>query len=369
MARYTCPSCGASYNGKRCRQCNYEHFSEEIAHGGHIHQGEPLVIDSPVRRPIPRKDPFDCDRKTRKRPFGGTRQEKKKHPIARFLGILLVIYSLLPALANWGLELETREERVQMEQAIPENLVTLYEEGNFSISVYPDQISDFEGGLRLWVQNRSDRDVYVIDQYAMVNGYVMPGMGVYVDAAANAWGMDTLYLDEEALLDAGITEVQELVFALDVIDDDTYQTVLTTYPIGLSTTGRPLEQEKMVSGEVLVDETDFYMEALGYAPDPDHPRFENGSLKFYLENRSDVFLTLSTLEASVGEKPVDLYLGADLPAHSRAVVRLDLWGLEALEFSTPSELEELTMTLELWDLYDYSGSVQQFEVTTPLVRQ
>ena len=28
MASYTCPSCGAPYSGKRCRSCNYEHFSE-----------------------------------------------------------------------------------------------------------------------------------------------------------------------------------------------------------------------------------------------------------------------------------------------------------------------------------------------------
>ena len=43
MAKYICPSCGAPYNGKKCRNCAYESFSEEIAHNFHVHEGEPLV--------------------------------------------------------------------------------------------------------------------------------------------------------------------------------------------------------------------------------------------------------------------------------------------------------------------------------------
>ena len=67
MARYKCPACGAPYNGRRCQTCYYEQFTEEIAHGNHTHKGEPLVIHSPVRKPIRRKDPFGCDRRTRKK--------------------------------------------------------------------------------------------------------------------------------------------------------------------------------------------------------------------------------------------------------------------------------------------------------------
>ncbi len=99
MGNMICPSCGAPYNGKRCRSCNYEHFSEEIAHGNHSHKGEPLVIDAPVRKPIPKKDPFDCPKKAR-----------RKHPLIRFLILLYLIYSLMPLLRQWGLKLEAMEE-------------------------------------------------------------------------------------------------------------------------------------------------------------------------------------------------------------------------------------------------------------------
>ena len=67
MAKMKCPSCGQPFNGKRCRNCMYEVFTEEITHGLHTHEGEPLVIDAPQRRPIRRKNPFVWDKRTRRR--------------------------------------------------------------------------------------------------------------------------------------------------------------------------------------------------------------------------------------------------------------------------------------------------------------
>lgn len=60
MPRYDCPSCGNSFNGKKCRNCGYETFNEEIAHRLHVHKGEPLVIRETTRKPIPTADPFGC---------------------------------------------------------------------------------------------------------------------------------------------------------------------------------------------------------------------------------------------------------------------------------------------------------------------
>ena len=67
MAKYICPSCGAPFNGKKCRNCAYESFSEEIAHNLHVHEGEPLVIHDTTRRPVPYKDPSTVPRPTEKK--------------------------------------------------------------------------------------------------------------------------------------------------------------------------------------------------------------------------------------------------------------------------------------------------------------
>jgi len=71
MNRNTCPACGASgYIGRRCGKCLYVPFQEEIAHGNHYDQGEPLVVRSV--RELRSVGKYDCptDRRHHRRvPF------------------------------------------------------------------------------------------------------------------------------------------------------------------------------------------------------------------------------------------------------------------------------------------------------------
>ena len=367
MAKYVCPSCGASYNGKKCRACLYENFAEEIAHGSHTHTGEPLVIDAPVRSPIPRKDPFGCEKKTRKRPV--RQREKKQRPFAGLLTIFLLIYSFIPLVRNWGLELEARETAVRREMAVPEGLVTLYEAGHVTVSVQSNQISDFAEGLRIWVKNDSQQEYTVHPHYVTANGYVMENASIYVKCAPGAYGMGTLYLNEEDLALAGITDLQELSFVLDVTDQYNV-TILRTEPITLSTSAQPVEQQRKVTGGlVLVDEDGIYMEALGYWPNTEDLKYEKGYLLFYIENHTDSFLYMDSVETAIGGKPVALYLWTQLPAHSKAMARMELWALEDWEITRPSELGDLQMTLEFLDPEDYENSRKVFNVTMPMVRE
>ena len=101
MAKYICPSCGAPYNGKKCRNCAYESFSEEIAHNLHVHEGEPLVIHDTTRRPVPYKDPFDCPpshpKKEKKSRSGGLSKVLLIVFIAIFLrNVLPIRHRLVP---------------------------------------------------------------------------------------------------------------------------------------------------------------------------------------------------------------------------------------------------------------------------------
>ena len=57
MARYVCPSCGSPFNGKKCKNCAYESFSEEITHRTHVHRGEPLSSGTKPGSPFPTKTP------------------------------------------------------------------------------------------------------------------------------------------------------------------------------------------------------------------------------------------------------------------------------------------------------------------------
>lgn len=364
MAKYICPSCGARYNGKKCRQCLYENFGETIAHGSHTHKGEPLVIDSPVRRPIPKKDPFGCPPKQKKQ-----KSARQKNPVLRFLVLLFAIYSLLPMIRNWGLDLERREAAlVQPEMAVPEDLVTLWEEGPITISIQPHYLQNFAAeDPRIWVHNELNKmDVSVRTRYVMANGFVLPTSGLYVDAAGGLYGMGTLYLYEQELSDAHIGQVKELTFVLEAVDED-YTVLFVTDPITLSADGRPVEPEWNVEGGLtIIDEEGIYMEALGYFPDGRNGEYRSGRQLFYIENNTDRFLSADAYEITLEGEPANLYLWANLPPKSRTVAAMDLWGLE--EVTHPSSLGDVTMEIEFWDMELYDDFHREYTVTFPMTR-
>lgn len=349
-----CPGCGAVYNGRKCRSCGYEPFTEEIAHGNHSHKGEPLVIDAPARRPIPRKDPFSCEKSRKPR-------SKTKHPLLRFFMLLYVIYALMPLLRNWGLELKQREAAAE---PVPAQLVTLSEKEDITISVQTDQLSSphWEKGLRIWVGNKTPEDLTFWAQYVTVNGFVMPNASLHVEARGHSDGMGTLYLSREDLTDAGIEQVQELTFVLQGMDKD-YRDVFVSQPITLNTGAEP-ESYTRFDAPVLLEEDGLVLKRLGYRPHKDYPKFENGHLLFYVENNTDTFLSMNSMETTLGETPVDLFLWAGLPPRSRGVVRLELAGLEGLDFTAPSELEDLHMIVEFWNPED--GSSREYPLTVPM---
>lgn len=364
MARYTCPSCGASWNGRRCRQCNYEHFSEETAHRNHTHRGEPLVIHAPSRKPIPQKDPFGCDRKTRKPVF--PKKEKKQRPFAGLFSIFLLLYALLPMVRDWGLELEAREQAIRMEMATPEDLVTLHKEGPITISTQPRFLTEFpDAGLRLWVENQQKQDVYLSTKYVLADGFALPNTGLYMECSAGSLCLETLYLDGDNLKDAGITQVRELTFVL-VCTTDSQVTLFETDPITV-TREVPAGHPREFNGPVLLDSDGIRLVRLGHQSDPDHPGYEQGRMLFYMENNTEEFLSMYSLDAAIGGEAVDLYLWCDLPAHSRAVVRMDLWPLEDLDFTAPSDLGQLEMTVEFRNPDNDSGSGKTYALTMPMI--
>lgn len=214
MKMTTCPSCGASYNGKRCCNCYYEHFTEEIAHGNHSHKGEPLVIYAPTRKPIPRKNPFGCDKKTR-----------KKHPLIRFLILLYLLYSLMPMLRNWGLELEAREDSratvaIHPEPILqPENMVILHHEKGITLFTTPEQFAD-PNNFTLFFHNESGMAMTVSSGDIRVNGIDLPHASLVCKARPGEIGKGWLEVDLGEWEAAGIQEIHTLSFSLTGLGQD-----------------------------------------------------------------------------------------------------------------------------------------------------
>lgn len=213
MARRICPSCGSAYNGRKCRNCCYENFTEEIAHRNHTHKGEPLVIHEPTRRPVKRKDPFGCEKKTR-----------KPRPMAGFFALLAIINFMMPMLRDWGLDLKARERAagvhtvaVRPEQVIsPEETVVLHQERGVTVFASAKDLEDFRDGLCIYVQySGSLSHVTLSAGEIQVNGCDMKSSSLVCKAQRGGnIGKGWLELDERDLEENGIQKPETLCFTM-----------------------------------------------------------------------------------------------------------------------------------------------------------
>ena len=96
MDRYHCPACGAQpYSGGRCRTCGYKPFVEEIAHGNHYHQGEPLERKTRPRPAPPAENAgSDCA------DYTGARSPRIPKPV--WVGLAVVGALVLSAVVPGG---------------------------------------------------------------------------------------------------------------------------------------------------------------------------------------------------------------------------------------------------------------------------
>ena len=353
MASYQCPSCGKPYNGKKCRSCLYETFTEEIGHGLHTHRGEPLVIDAPVRRPIRQKNPFVWDKRTR------TRKNKFSWVgVALVLIIVLagpVLDGLLEAAESIGSAVSVAAPEPeplpdQMQVTMPAEGTVLLDRDGIRVAADWQDGDSFDGQIRLVLENNTDRPLWLTTESIVVNGFVMQYGSVYAWAEPGQTEEGYFYLDEQEVMDAGITQFQEISFQMEVVDDETYDLLLTQPVTFRPQCDEDYVQEALQPGTVLLDQDGVLLSYQGYEPDyslPEEPCY--GSLKLYLENNTDDSLGIYTLESQVNGEEGDVYLWADLPAHTRSVVRLYLYDLDNLKITSWDQLETVTLTLEIGD--------------------
>lgn len=357
MATYKCPSCGKPFDGKRCRSCLYETFTEEITHGLHTHRGEPLVIDEPVRRPIRRKNPFVWDKRTR-----NSKNKFSWVGVALVLIIALagpVLDGLLEAAESIGSAVSVAAPEPepwpdqaldQMEVPMPENATVLLDQDGIRVAADWQDGDAFDGQIRLVLENNTDHPLWLTTESIVVNGFVMQYGSLYASAEPGQTEEGYFYLDEQEVMDAGITQFQEISFQMQVIDDETYGLLLTQPVTFRPQCDEDYVQETLQPGTVLLDQDGVLLSYQGYEPDyslPEEPCY--GSLKLYLENNTDYPLEIYSLESQVNGKDGEVYLWADLPAHTRSVVRLSLYDLDNLKITSWDQLETVTLTLEIGD--------------------
>lgn len=358
MAKYSCPSCGAPYNGRKCRECLYEQFTEEIAHGNHVHNGEPLVIEAPARKPIRRKDPFGCDT--------GTKKRRKFNP-ALLIALLALLNPLVGIMGNFVEEVSSVVTIApEPEPYTPGDVVILNDHPEVVVCAQWEPGQMFGGSLPIYIQNDRKEDIEICGWEIAVNGFILDDSSLFGSAGSYETVRTELYLNEEDLAHAGIGEIQEISFCLEIYDSKTYEVIERTETIVLDyiVPGGNV-QSLLADGEVIFDGGGIHAEYLGYAPDEYDPEeVQQGALLFYLENNTGQKVQIDLTEPYVnGEMSTSLYGGAELPPYSKTVMDARLYGLEDHGIDTLEEFRQLSFKLAVWNQSQYDASLLTEELT------
>lgn len=342
MARTLCPSCGKPYNGHRCKHCLYENFSEEIPHGLHTHTGEPLVIRGSLRKPIPTRDAFGCEKRTRKR---------AARPVILILtiAVLTVLSSVVSVISASS----SRRNHAMVEPAEPElswdAYPTILYHGD-GIQVATDWIDgqEYTDGFSIALRNDTGRNLSLNAREVIVNGYLLEQSLYFCQVPKGRTGQSGFRLDPEELAYCGITQVQTLSVTLAAYDSDSYDSVTEIGPLFFHAKTTPdFTQPNADQGDVLYEDPRLRVIYRGYLPNSYTPEdASRGKLLFYLENTTDQALNISLQDAVVNGKELSIGLWCQLPPQTRTVFRMHLFALEDNALTRIEEVTSLSLQLK-----------------------
>ena len=215
--------------------------------------------------------------------------------------------------------------------------MTLYNDGEIQVSVGSAGTYYGEYALSVMAQNDSDRDVIVSTDLLSVNGY-MVDCSLYADVPARESQQAFLQLDSYALEPAGITDIAEISFYLDIYDSQTYEDIAVTELITLETD--------------IADGFTQTVDDSGWEMHPDDSlrivyrgatvsSYGECDLQFYLENRSDEIVSVSTEGIWINGEEVPGFLWDILRPETRAVDSLCIYDLEELEITQLEQINEI----------------------------
>lgn len=351
--KYDCPSCGQPFNGKKCRNCGYESFDEEIAHRLHTHKGEPLVIQDSQRRPVPTADPFGCPPKRK--------QKKEKNGSPSWPSIVIAICCLLTVLLSAAKDLPFLQQPVpnpfafltEPKVTIPEDAISLYSGGDIDVYAQWNPAAGLVNSIPLYIQNHTQRKLEVDARDLTINGFNQNAYGFYgFTVPAGGLASGTMYLDPDGLENCQIAQLETMTLQFYLQDPKTLEDIGSTgycaFPVEA-----PVDyvQPSCDDGPLIYEDERVRVTFQGI-----QMRLASGDgetkarLRLYVENKSGDDLFIYTSNTSI---PADDFCG-DFPPCSKAVVQTICTDVSAL-----SGVESISTTLQYtdWDRLDVARNV------------
>lgn len=213
--------------------------------------------------------------------------------------------------------------------------------------------------ISILVENESDRGVLVTTEELSVNGYMIPYSSLYAEVAAGKKANETLILMSSELDQSGIETVAELQFRVKVSDAESWEPLDRTELISLATSNTGFEQPVDDSGDVLYDEGGIRIICKGLKQD----LIWDGTIVFFLENRSGRDITVSSENVSVNGFMQDAGMWSELRDGTRLVDGMSLIDLSDLQIESIDQVEQIEFSLRIID----SGTWDEIDTTDALV--
>lgn len=356
-----CPECGGRITTNYCDVCmrkvpfrgvgirrHKDPWDTSSAHreeGGH----ECVSFDDP-RQPEKKKRPVQVS-------FPRPKQKAKDKPTqkAKIVSVIVALaVSLLPALFGILDEISSAEPEPEynmeayVEAGVPQIIPTeLYDDGEIQITAGSSGEYYGDYAVSVMIQNDSHRDVTVATDLLSVNSY-MANCGLYADVPSGESQQAFLQLDSYDLENAGITEVAEIAFCLNIYDSETYDDIAATELITLKTDiADGFVQTVDDSGWQMHIDENLRMVYQG----AEVSSYGDCDLRLYLENLTDENASVTTTLIKVNGEEVSGFLWDILRPGTRTMDSIYIYELEELDITQLSQITEvyLEYTVETYD--------------------
>lgn len=342
MRRKTCPCCGAPYNGKRCQSCFYEPFTEEIAHGTHTHEEEPLVVSSPVKR---ESGSGGCAGYTGRRKPGIVKWLLVAMAVFLAVSLLPVVFEVISVVSTASREAFSSIPLSEEETAAPpvsDFAALLYDDGEIRITADWQPGDKYLDMTTVQVQNGSGRDICVSSELDCVNGIMTEYPFLYCPSCAGQTDISHLSISDVDMMNAGIETVSEISFRLLITDYNSYDLIGRSDWITLQAdVGSDFVQSVDDSGDEIYNQDGVRVVYQG----PDGADCRDGELRFLIENDTSEFVDVYSSGIRVNGQTAELYLYSDLCPNTVSYTSVYLYPLQEQGIETIADIQSMELIL------------------------
>lgn len=223
----------------------------------------------------------------------------------------------------------------------------LYEDENLSVTVTGIDYSAISGpGLQLSVQSNYQKDVILQAPYAVVNGYmVSPEMSIEVPAGESANGALTLPYFNLAISE--ITALQNIEFAIRVVEADSYNPITKTDLISVTTILEEYEEKEVnESGQTVYDRNGIKIVLKGI--NTDRAYSDGAELMVYMYNGTKRNIAIQTNDVIVNGYDMTSAMNRTILPDKRAVDVVTFYTLDMEEYAI-DEIDSVNVSFVIKD--------------------